>query len=70
MRPSAPYLFFTCLTSDDFTCQWGSALQLNGLTKSHETLQAYIKCTHNTVLSESKNILALFQPGGGCSKVG
>ena len=26
MRPSEPHLFFfTCLTPDDFTCQWGSS---------------------------------------------
>ena len=27
MRPSAPHLFFfTCLTADDFTRQWGSSV--------------------------------------------
>jgi hypothetical protein len=32
MCPGAPYLlFFTCLTLGNFTHEWGSALQLNGL---------------------------------------
>ena len=25
LSPSAPYFFFTCLTPDDFTRQWGSS---------------------------------------------
>ena len=48
MCPSAPHLsFFTCLTPDDFTSQWGSSatkwvnrkirqsLQLNNGTRAH-----------------------------------
>jgi hypothetical protein len=37
MRPSALYVFFTCLTPNDFTRQWGT-LQLNGLTKKSDNV--------------------------------